>query len=307
MNKEHFPIIPRLQLYNDLHESGTQTSKTILELAKMEINKTRDISPDSLMSSPSRDCDSLTNFDDDGEVFSEENDRKVQVKQVYKRRQHINRQETPKSKSLIEMFLMKSKQKTEPFGFENRTKFLQQISPLRYISKENSVRTLKSQSYVEPKVQTHRFKVKLVKDFVMETDEIKPVEYFSGENKTESSPRHNASFMCPTISSENKNKLPQVQCISKLISPTRRGRSFSPEQKLSTSESKRKIPYIDQSQQSSVYSKDRDSGFSDNKKSVITKKDEFEVVNPLLKSPPFEEDLLKIDELSLNISSEVIY
>lgn len=304
--------VPRLQLYNDLHDSGTQTSKTILELAKMEI--TRDISPDSLMSTP---CDSLTNLDD--EIYSDEVIEKEAERQpVYKRRQYVCREKTSRkdsanaSKSLIEMFLAKSK--TKSGGHESRARFLQQISPLRYLPKESSV-TLKSQSYVEPTEQS-RFKIKNVKDYVVEKDETKPVKYFSGAGSTETdslllkeNPKRSSRFMCPTISSENKNKLPEVQCLNNLISPTRRGRSFSPEERHAIDvPSKHRIPYIDQSVESCVYTKDtKDSGFSDSKK-LPTKKVETQIADLKIgdpKSSPFEEDLLKIDQLSLNLSSEV--
>lgn len=290
--------IPRLQLYNDLHDSGTQTSKTILELAKMEISG--DISPDSLMSTP---CDSLTNFDD--EILPDVIEKTLPEKHIYKRKQAIYNKETittrnESNKSLIEMFLAKSKTKNNTH--DNRAKFLQQMSPLRYIPKENDI-TLKSQSYVEPKEQS-RFKIKNVRDFVIEKDETKPVRYFSGyENKEiddslsakESTKRETNNFMCPTISSENKNKLPEVQCLQKLISPTRRGRSYSPEEKRVPFISKPKIPYIDQSEDSfaCVIVRDKDSGFCDKKLNKTSK-------------PLFEEDLLKIDQISLNLSSEVV-
>lgn len=313
--------IPRLQLYHDLHDSGTQTSKTILELAKIEMTR-REISPDSLMSSPPRD-DFLSDFEDD--EFLDVNEQK----HVFKRRQYVGRDEatargddvkTTNSKSLIEMFLAKTKTKS---GHENRARFLQQISPLRYIPKEDSSMTLKSQSYIEP----NRFRVKTVKDCAVEKNDIKPVKYFTNGdcNKTEVATitkRANCNFMCPTISSENKNKLPEVQCLNKLISPPRRGRSYSPEEQrhvvvaaaapppppiVENSNSKHKIPYIDQSEESCVYmNRDKDSGFSDNKKIVGARKtDEIPIANPLLKPSPFDEDLLKIDELSLNLSSEV--
>lgn len=303
--------IPRLKLYNNVHDSGTQTSKTILELAKMEM--TDAISPDSLMSSP-RDCDSLTNFEEDGSVDD------VPVKRhVYNRRQYLYNERTPaneRNKSLIEMFLAKSNNK--PPNNETKARFLQQTSPLRYISKESSV-TLKSQSYVETKSRNsvdtrltrNRFRIKNVKEYT-EDDEKKPVKYFCPDNSEPSkfpfeidlyspktkecgSSKRGSSFMCPTISSENKNKLPEIQCLNKLISPTRRGRSYSPDERRGDSKH-RIIPYIDQSEESCAC---KDTGFVDN--TTVVKKAEIQI----LRKSPFEEDLLKIDQLSLNVSSEV--
>lgn len=328
-SKKHYNI-PRLKLYNDLHDSGTQTSKTILQLANMEVVGT--MSPDSLMSSP-RNCDSLTNLEQDTLLYE------TPLKQhEFNRRQYLYNEKTPtddrNNKSLIEMFLAKSNNKARSTcdctpNNENRAKFLQQTSPLRYISK-HTVLTLKSQSYIEPncrrdvevEFETHpvrnRFVVKKVKEYT-ETDETKPVKYFCPKNIEDNrypievdlySPKINkeccsskrgSSFMCPTISSENKNKLPEVQCLNKLISPTRRGRSYSPSEK--RGESKHKIPYIDQSQESCVC---KESGFAEPKMSV--KKTEFQIpeIKVLNSRPsPFEEDLLKIDQLSLNMSSEV--
>lgn len=303
--------IPKLNLYNDVNDSGTQTSKTILQLAKMEMTDT--LSPDSLMSSP-RDSGSLTNFEEDASVDE------VPVKRhVYNRRQYLYNERTPtneRNKSLIEMFLAKSNNKAP--NIENKARFLQQTSPLRYISKESSI-TLKSQSYVEPKsritidtrITRNKFKIKNVKEYV-EEDETKPVKYFCPDNSEPSkfpldadlyspktkecgSSKRGNSFMCPTISSENKNKLPEIQCLNKLISPTRRGRSYSPDERRGFSKH-RIIPYIDQSKESCAY---KDSGFVDNKKPAT--KTEIQI----LRKSPFEEDLLKIDQLSLNVSSEV--
>lgn len=278
----------------------------------MEI--TRDYSPDSLMSTP---CDSLTNFDD--EVFSDEIEKAAPQKHIYKRRQYVCREKTERkeshssSKSLIEMFLAKSKTKTKNGGHENRARFLQQCSPLRYLEKE-SYSTLKSQSFVEP-TPHRRFKVKEVRNCVVEKVEPKPVKYFSGAGSKEpnlivakETPKRASRFMCPTISSENKNKLPEVKCLNTLISPTRRGRSYSLEARRLAAR-KKKVPYIDESRESCAYNKDKDSGFSDNK-ALPTKKANMQTVDSKtskpMKLPLFEEDLLKIDELSLNLSSEVI-
>lgn len=320
--------IPKLELYSDLHDSGTQTSKTILELAKMEMAK---ISPDSLMSSP-KDCDSLCNSEDD---VSEEQPKQHACRTSFNRRQYVYNDATPTNdlnKSLIEMFLAKSKVRSQdpPPDAEPKTRFLQQMSPLRYIPKHSSL-TLKSQSCVETKNDVsefpteqrsrNRFKVKNVREFV-ENDETKPVKYFCPEAAdAEKFPRDaelltprgkeccnakkGSSFMGPTISSENKNKLPEIQCLNKLISSPRRGRSYSPEERRGAVESygdrKNKIPYIDQSEESL---KDSSSDKNQAQKRDIQMAD-IKLNNPVPRTSVFEEDLLKIDQLSLNLSSEV--
>ncbi|CAG9824001.1 unnamed protein product [Phaedon cochleariae] len=54
------------------------------------------------------------------------------------------------------------------------------------------------------------------------------------------------SFMSPTISSERKDKSIEIKCLGKLISPTRRGRSTSPEHDFKAGDAG-KVPYIDKS------------------------------------------------------------
>lgn len=163
----------------------------------------------------------------------------------------------------------------------------------------------------------------------------------SDSDSSSKSPRcvrqNRRSFMSPTIASEKKNQLRAIQHVTGLISPTRRGRSSSPKvtnivEKLSPRHDTFKIPYIDQSDQDlpvhdndvplinsdeSRYSprdpkvKHKGSGCQTTKvvNSIALKRarETTKLIPPLINKPVFEEDLLKIDELSLDITtSEVV-
>lgn len=302
------------------------------------------------------------------------------------------REETYPKKSLMETFLSKSKnrdnsqhssEKTyvihEGSGSssgcdENKSKFLQQTSPLRHLIKQDP-NTLKSKSCVESYHPSYvsdfhkedlklppenRFKVTNVRNKVAK-DETKSVKYFCNtalldvkekQEKIDSPPcqspcetdssrqsprvfqqnKRSNSFMSPTFASEQRNQLREIKHVTGLISPTRRGRSSSPKvtnivEKLSPRPAI-KIPYIDQSDQEipvhdndipisneSRYCKDPKVRYKGNG-SQTTKlvnslalrkaREKGKIITPLLNKPVFEEDLLRIDELSLDITTSEV-
>lgn len=105
-----------------------------------------------------------------------------------------------------------------------------------------------------------RFKVKQLKEKPPSSDIVKPVKYFCekeltlnlrGSGKQSPKTLRNYSFMSPTFSSEQKNKMREMKTITTLISPTRRGRSASPKANIHRSPSvPKKVPYIDKSSSS---------------------------------------------------------
>lgn len=148
---------------------------------------------------------------------------------------------------------------------------MQQTSPLRNIPilqehnfKSNSYATIPGDFLPRTKFSTTRFRVKNIKEKAPAVDNVNPVKYFCEKelalnlsNSPRSSPKmfKNHSFMSPTFSSEQKNKMREIKTITKLISPTRRGRSESPKANIGGSPERspavvKKVPYIDKSSSS---------------------------------------------------------
>lgn len=131
---------------------------------------------------------------------------------------------------------------------------------------------LKSHSYAAfseslsqiTEVPSTRFKVKQLKEKPPSPDIVKPVKYFCekeltlnlrGSGKQSPKTLRNYSFMSPTFSSEQKNKMREIKTVTTLISPTRRGRSASPKATIHRSPSvQKKVPYIDKSSSSIFHS-----------------------------------------------------
>lgn len=391
--------IPKLNLSADSKDGYTQTSKTILQLVLMQGDG---LSPDSLNGSPpnklSPKVENPVNEDPalpEGSTMEYKKylsfSRKAAINQFFEACQSPNGYKSPNPErgenyprqSLIETFLAKSRnrdhsqhssEKTyviqEGSGSssdENKSKFLQQTSPLRHLIK-NDPNPLKSKSCVESYHPSYvsdfhkeelklpienRFKVKKVRNKLTK-DETKGVKYFcntalseveekqedvescSETDSSNQSPRRfqqnkrSNSFMSPTIASEKKNQLKDIKRVTGLISPTRRGRSSSPKvtnivEKLSPRHGI-KIPYIDQSDQE-IPVHDHDAALSNESRyspkgkhrgnvcqttkminSIVSKRarETGKLITPLVNKPVFEEDLLRIDELSLDITTSEV-
>lgn len=358
----------KLKIFGD---SYTQTSKTILQLAKQQ--QSRDVSPDSLMQSPRdvepTECGSpLVNISEDNysldgsveehtETFDLNNklsnpdldngpdchcldsiaerekcsafSRKVNILDFTRVSQRVvDNQEIFPNMSLTETFLAKAKHKENES--DKRSNFHRQNSPLKHSHREHC-KTLKSQSFVEsyhPHVVQEnpfitRFRLKSVRQKLAEND-ANPKNYLrktsvdlhvangSGEGKSaQTSPERprreqKSSFMSPTIASEQKNILPEVHHVHGLISPIRRGRSSSPKvtnrvQLFNHDDAK--VPYIDQSDASVQDSSESGSSSKTVVNKIIAS---AKLIPPLANRPIFDEDLLRIDELSLDITSSEV-
>lgn len=361
--------MPKLKIFGD---SYTQTSKTILQLAKQQ--QSRDVSPDSLMPSPREDVEPsecknpLVNISEDiysldgsvedhTETFDLSNKpsnhnlnkgdecrylesiaereqytgftRKVNILDFTRVSQrHVDNQEIFPNMSLTETFLAKAKHKENES--DKKSNFLRQSSPLKHVHRDQC-KPLKSRSFVEsyhPHVVPEnpfitRFRLKGVRQKLAEND-ANPNEYFhktsvdlhvpndSGEGKSaQTSPERRrteqkSSFMSPTIASEQKNILPEIHHVHGLISPIRRGRSSSPKvtnrvQLFNHDEPK--VPYIDQSDASAQDSSESGSSSKTVVNKIIAS---AKLIPPLANRPIFDEDLLRIDELSLDITSSEV-
>lgn len=336
-NKQHIEI---------LRECSTQTSKTILQLAKIE---TGCISPDSLTTTPrQRNCSlenypysttlnhRLSDFTLEGScheqdcLFSKKNSPKkynsIDPNQItqgdYHHRRALsppqrlappvarNHPESPRSyPPLIKTFLERNRTRKT----ENLELF---TSYRRDWSKPGSASRSKSfiENYHHPNYIRDQENLKLPKVVPQKTVNFKinrrsskslnlPDNSFVRKKSSSICYQAQNTFMCPTASSQIKSKMPEIQSVNHLIPPTRRGRSTSPRASNDTRrfEGSRKIPYIDQSK----------SDLSSATTIVNTVRNPEKAVarSPLktakTKQSVFEEDLLKIDDLSLTRISDV--
>ncbi|XP_060523715.1 uncharacterized protein LOC132700422 isoform X1 [Cylas formicarius] len=170
---------------------------------------------------------------------------------LYSRKPQLaDRGKTLAEGSLTNTFLKKNRTKIEDNACTitaTKSRFLQQTSPLRKLTPGS----LKSQSFVEPRLAlNNKLKLLPVKQKTPSEYTAKPVKYFLNfQGDAISSPK-NKSFMSPTISSEQKNKLKEIRDVERLISPTRRGRSASPKANVNMRKNMKKVPYIDKSSSS---------------------------------------------------------
>ncbi|XP_050309232.1 uncharacterized protein LOC126745438 [Anthonomus grandis grandis] len=282
-------VSKRIVEVEGLRNSSTQTSKTLVSLnLPLEPDLSPRLSPDSLSPNTGR----LINdneLDDLPQPMAEQPHiidkeltfvRKNCVLRYLQRSKHEqgdNEDKLP-ADSLTKLFLCKAKSKKAPDIIRNssprvtRSNFLQQTSPLRNIMPDIQENQFKSYSYAamhSPKdtLQTikhtkPRFKVQRIGEKVQAPSAVKPVKYFCEKELTlnlsssKSSPKSivkTHSFMSPTFSSEQKNKMREIETLSCLISPTRRGRSASPKPQLNLNQHvARKVPYIDKSSTSTL-------------------------------------------------------
>ncbi|KAL1505537.1 hypothetical protein ABEB36_005081 [Hypothenemus hampei] len=251
-----------------LKDSGTQTSKTVISLNLVDDAR---MSPDSL--SPNTDCEPDLGCSSNNEQFNTPRfSRKgCIVRYLHKPKKKDKEQDGLPLYSLTKVFLEKSKRKK----LENqspkvtRSNFLQQTSPLRKIIPSDQEKNLKCSyanvsSQMTPPNPNPRFTVKRTREKVDHVEIVKPINKQLWEKEltlklnlesTRTSPKNlrSHSFMSPTFSSEQKNKMREIRTVTKLISPTRRGRSASPKTKIKRSTStsiQTKIPYIDKSSSS---------------------------------------------------------
>lgn len=271
---------------DDIKDSCTQTSKTILQLANIEKEQINN----SLVAA--------SNEDKHSNSIGENNYIPINFKRKHFHLQNTNdvpedvKQNSDKvlsfpNRTLYETFI--SKTCSKKFNFKenkkedelqtNHSVFLEQTSPFKkIISPEQNVNL--QNSYIESlhnenerrdHLQISRFTVKCVHESNDECISKAPYEFNQGKeiiriNKEPSiklknnslcskikffnQTKRSNSFMSPTIASEQKSQWNEVKTIKRLISPTRRGRSVSPlSNKVTQSNVPKvsKIPYIDQS------------------------------------------------------------
>ncbi|XP_030767623.1 uncharacterized protein LOC115891312 [Sitophilus oryzae] len=266
-----------------LRNSSTQTSKTVIALP---VSDSPRMSPDSL--SPKTEynpdilchqpvCASKSTFIEGGDVsFSRKN---CVLRYLHNRDDESKEPDSTielAGDSLTKVYLEKNRLKQFDSGANRlnstRSRFLQQTSPLRNLTSKfplelkNQSTSLENTKAIIPILPSMtRFKVKNVKEKPIVPNPVKPVKYFCEKdfslnlNSNKITPRNKpCSFMSPTFSSEQKNKMRDIKTVTKLISPTRRGRSASPKANLQRAPSViKKVPYIDKSS-SSIFQCARD-------------------------------------------------
>ncbi|KAF7270335.1 hypothetical protein GWI33_016697 [Rhynchophorus ferrugineus] len=255
---------------DSLRNSSTQTSKTVITLP---VNESPRMSPDSLSpkteyhNSPRCRTNESVGFDRGEDL----NYRRRSCILRYLHRTDLSENNfgdiTLSGDSLTKTFLEKTYSRKADTNSNTlnctRSKFLQQTSPLRNLASESCRNNqMKSQSFIENSHVPHptinpRFKVRSIKSKPPGPNPVKPVKYFVEAdlnlnlNAVKASPKSNKTFMSPTFSSEQKNKMREIKTVTKLISPTRRGRSASPKANVERAPSViKKVPYIDKSSSS---------------------------------------------------------
>lgn len=330
--------------FDEVKDSSTQTSKTIIQLAKIE---TGEMSPDSLSPTP-RNCkpeycsSNFENFTLEGSItdsasyrFSRKNNI-VQYFQSIEDHGLDNKDASPTisspageypRKSLIETYLEKSRNRANnvmPKSHESTSaeiiKYEQPNNQSNVIMDEEpaSISTshnFKSQSlidayhqnYLSPHVervqpQYTRFTVKNIRERnhvnIMYRDTIYETSRAAYRN------RRSNSFMLPTVSSEQKSKIDEVRTIRKLISPTRRGRSISPNPNRASNKVEvfrpepERIPYIDQSR-SEIFS--HKTSPTKERKTLVERIKTPNKMSPVLPAADFQKDMMRIDRMSLTL------
>lgn len=289
---------------NDIKSTSTQTSKTILELARYEEDK---VMAKSEEKPKSEKISEQAAIPEKRSIKAETSNDRLNIPQIdssnllYSRKSNIHaylnnckiedsaedvKNGQLKDKTLIETFLnSKANAHSIPsdvFSHSGHTQFLQQTSPFKNLEAICQPKyDCKSQSYSNflsyegktiPNHPLSRFTVKRVYQQIdvvdvkeknksgieghqlkSESDCYKSNRSGSFQAKFRASPKsygsskRSKSFMSPTIASEQRNQLPEVSNVQRLISPTKRGRSVSPRSNGFVRSHVRKIPYIDES------------------------------------------------------------
>ncbi|KAH1020614.1 hypothetical protein HUJ04_010243 [Dendroctonus ponderosae] len=254
---------------DELKDSSTQTSRTV---AALDMAESPRMSPDSLSPKTPKIASTGMQF----------NRKKYVLRYLHKPDQKETRLS---DNSLTKVFLEKARRKSQESSSPRitRSNFLQQTSPLRHIIPTVHVPNFKSHSYAAfpegPRQTTEapnpRFKVKSIKEKLPASNSVEPGKFLGDKELTLNlnSPKHspksvkNYSFMSPTFSSEQKNKMRDIKNVAQLIAPTRRGRSASPKANVERTPSvPKKVPYIDKSS-SSIFHSTGDTSFNLNLKS----------------------------------------
>ncbi|CAH0559328.1 unnamed protein product [Brassicogethes aeneus] len=250
---------PRRSSKNTIAENCTQTSKTIIQLAKLEMN---DMTPDSL--SPKSDNTGKESPKASPKPYVEDiylpyNRKNYVVDYINSQKlERIPPTRLEEGRSLTEVFLDKHKGDaiSQSPSHHRKSLFLQQSSPLK---KAMNSPIFKSQSFAEDltypvpakekKVRSTRFTIRNIKDNVPLTTIAAPPMFFCAATSSLKLPedeevmksveevqREHSSFMSPTISSENKNILPKIQNTQNAFDKLRRGNSFSPQKEMNKHE-----------------------------------------------------------------------
>lgn len=329
--------------FDEVKDSSTQTSKTIIQLAKLEAGE---MSPDSLsptprnhrhehynsslehfpLEEPSNDCSSLH--------FSRKNNI-VQYLQSLEEPNVVENKNTCQQtgatvegyprKSLIETYLEKSRNRMNATLVRSHdsisgdmVKYIQPAQPPNVVIDEEPIsispgHNFKSQSLVDDYHQNYlspygdrvqpqytRFTVKNVRE--RNHVNIMYRDTFYERTKAKLRTKRSNTFMLPTLASEQKSKIGEVRAIKKLISPTRRGRSSSPNPISNKVEifppEPVRIPYVDQST-SEIFS--RKTSPQKERKSLIESAKLRQKITPVLPPSDFERDMMRIDQMSLTL------
>ncbi|KAI4459304.1 clasp [Holotrichia oblita] len=336
-------IIYKNYNFDEVKDSSTQTSKTIIQLAKIE---TGEMSPDSLSPTPRNynadySSSNFENFTLDGS-FDDYNSCKPSTKatvanyfQSLEQTNEIDKKSVPPPvvsvsgeyprKSLIETYLEKSRHRMNNVSKSREStsreiiKYVQPNNPNSIHIDEEPIsmstnHNFKSQSvvdnyhptYLSPHLERRqpqytRFTVKNIRERNHLNITYRDTIYESPKAAYRN--RRSNSFMLPTVSSEQKSKIDEVRNLRRLISPTRRGRSISPNPKASNRveifrlEAER-IPYIDQSR-SEIFR--RRHSPTKERKSLIERAKTPPKISPVLPAADFKRDMMRIDQMSLTL------
>lgn len=261
------PNLDKTDSTNKGADSYTQTSKTILQLAELESGY---LSPDSLTSSPNKQTVKKKNQFTNPYLSCSEN-FDMSVPYIRKRcvqdylYECYDTKKTPREEtcnsyqnaSLTNTFLAKKHNEGTNLTYGYRSRFLQQTSPLRNLTSCSPTSSFKSQSYFEPKTSSchkakknvfpvSRFTVKKLRNQEVvhdmpsliswsKSEQIDEKVNESGKSKNVkklSVNKRGTSFMSPTIASEQRNQQHLVKSFDRSMSPTKRGRSLSPNRML---------------------------------------------------------------------------
>lgn len=139
---------------------------------------------------------------------------------------------------------------TRAYMTKNKNKLCASQAWISNTYRESNTDSLKSQSFIESPCKNISISKKVLSRFKVKKVKEKPDDVAPGKTPPEKNKR-SLSFMSPTISSESKDQSLEIESIQKLISPTRKGRSYSPRNKMAivvpSNPQAKKVPYIDSS------------------------------------------------------------
>lgn len=235
-------------------ERCTQTSKTVITLEEIESVR---LSPDSL--SPNNDDRTKVGEVNLAGLSLKAPDLTRYSKQKYVTSYPGGSSELSTGSALTKAYLERNKSR----GRHTMPEVTTANHHMHHFPIRRKKDVFKSQSYVDPQLYQHEdinkskshytTLSKTTDNFASQGQYICPPcvqASISSENPSVSQEKskRSFSFMSPTISSERKDQRIEIECIKKLIAPTKRGRSASPKNKSSLVTETKIVPYIDKSQ-----------------------------------------------------------